>query len=314
MRNRGFTSMQQALDTPELRAYWANIRKDSRVLEVEPEKTVFRCEMCADMGQVKFDVPVRDPRFGKMFPCPNPHCPIMQEQRDRRYATLCRLSQIPEAYLDVSFDLWANTSDDSMAGKWDALGAALAFVHARDINFKFSMAEAAAHVGLDVQDYANDTFRRNSIVYAGINGVGKTSLAISIARYLLDKGIQVVYARFASVLDAMKERFDADKSTNEDGYGETAAQVARTFAEAPVLILDEFGLAQTSAWAKKEAEQLVNARYTAQRPTIFTTNLDFERLGDTWGLTTAHRVHAMAHWITVSGIELRYRGGNRISR
>ena len=67
-------------------------------------------------------------------------------------------------------------------------------------------------------------------------------------------------------------------------------------------------------WAKKEAEQLVNARYTAQRPTIFTTNLDFEKLGDVWGLTTAHRIHAMAHWITVSGTELRYRGGNRVSR
>jgi DNA replication protein DnaC len=50
--------------------------------------------------------------------------------------------------------------------------------------------------------------------------------------------------------------------------------------EAPLLILDDLGTQSSTPWAQEKLFQLINHRYTAQLPTVVTTNLPLEELGE----------------------------------
>jgi len=56
---------------------------------------------------------------------------------------------------------------------------------------------------------------------------------------------------------------------NSVGYDELFELVRN----APVLILDDFGVQSSTPWAEEKLFQLLNHRYGAQLPTVFTTNL-----------------------------------------
>lgn len=291
---------------PEAQAYFRELRAHGaqmRTLEVD---TPPACETCGGMGFVRADLPVDHALFGKTFPCPNPHCSTLKELRDARYAKLCTLAQIPAEYQALTFAEWDTLLEypEWIEGKRGALGAARAFVEAADVGFKFTLDTAAGYAGVEVPEF--DSGRKCSIVYSGKNGVGKTSLAVSIARALLDSGHAVVYVRLMEFLDALKERFEKKAEYELGGDAEDEAGVMRTYQQAPVLIIDEFPAEKTD-WRRERVEQLINYRYTHQLPTIITTNLDADSLTAIWGMTTGHRIQAMSHWIAVEGRELRQR-------
>lgn len=290
--------------SPAARAYWADLHgerpKAAAVVEDAPV-----CATCDGLGYIRYDVPANHVLFGKLVRCPNAQCPTVRAQQQMRYERLTRKSQIPAMYQSLTFAAWNSLAKkpERMEGKWDALGAALAFVAAREQNFMFTLADAAAQVNLDVE--TGTRAARNSIVFAGPNGVGKTSLAVSIAQELLALGVPTVYVRLAEFFDALKAQFNRD-----DG---DEAEVLKVYQEAPVLVIDEFA-AQVTEWRRERAEQLVNYRYTHQLPTIITTNIASENFPDVWGLILGHRVQAMTHWIVMGGIELRPRRAAKASR
>lgn len=300
--------------SPEALAYFRDLRErgaQKRTLETVAELT---CETCGGVGfVVAANVPHDHPYFGRPIPCPAPSCPTLKELRDARYAKLCTLAQIPAEYQSLTFAQWEDLSrfPDAIAGKRGALGAAYAFVEAAEYDFKFTLDTAAELAGVEVPEF--DSGRKCSIVYSGKNGVGKTSLAVSIARALLDSGYAVVYVRLMEFLDALKERFEKKDAYELGGDAEDEAGVMRTYQQAPVLIIDEFPAEKTD-WRRERVEQLINYRYTHQLPTIITTNLDADTLTMLWGMTTGHRIQAMSHWIEVGGMELRPRAGKWESR
>jgi len=46
--------------------------------------------------------------------------------------------------------------------------------------------------------------------------------------------------------------------------------------EAPLLVLDDLGAQQTSAWAEEKLYQLLNHRHLQRKPTIVTTNRELK--------------------------------------
>lgn len=293
--------------SPEAQAYFRELRERGALKLMLTAEQAPACETCGGVGfVVPENLPYDHPLFSKPMPCPAPDCPTLKELRDTRYAKLCTLAQIPAEYQSLTFAEWEILEQypEWINGKRGALGAARAFIEAAEYGFKFTLFEAAEIAGVEVPEF--DSGRKCSIVYSGPNGVGKTALAVSIARAGLDRGYSVVYVRLMEFLDALKERFEKKDSYELGGDAEDEAGVMRTYQQAPILIIDEFPAERTD-WRKERVEQLVNYRYTHQLPTIITTNLDAKTLTDIWGLTTGHRIQAMSHWIEVGGKELRPR-------
>ena len=293
-------------------------RKYAQLLATLPEAEQLdetpTCAVCGGLGYVRYELPVGHPDFGKLLRCPDKNCPTVAANRKARYERLSKSSQIPAMYRDLTFAAWERLAQrpEKMQGKWDALGAALAFVDAREKQYMFTLAEAAQRVNLTAET-GTGRAQRNSIVFSGPNGVGKTSLAVSIAQELIGLGVPTVYVRLAEFFDAIKERFKKKKEYELGGDAEDEAELLRLYQEAPVLVIDEFA-AQVTDWRRERAEQLVNYRYTHQMPTIITTNIESADFPDIWGLILGHRVQAMAHWIVMGGDELRPRKAARTSR
>ena len=265
------------------------------------------CPTCGGMGYVRADLPVGHPQFGQLFPCPNPNCPILSQQRQARYAKLCTLAQIPDGYQDLTFGRWwdlyqldqasADNEPKWLAGKLHAFGAALAFAAARDRGYQFTLDEAAAQVGAAVPEF--DFGQRCALALYGAPGLGKTSLAVSIARELLDQNHPAVYIQLRQFFDQLKKTFEDDALEDED-------EVLKRYQQAPVLIIDEFGVDVTD-WRKQRAYDLVNYRYANRLPTVLTTNYTIDELTTAWGMPIGSRLQAAYHWIGMSGFELRTR-------
>ena len=305
--NKPPTLAELMRDNPEAKAYWSKV-----VGSIEPyQAETPHCKTCDGLGYVRAALPVGHPQFGQLFPCPGENgreCPVVAHQRRERYDKLNMAAQIPAGYQALTFDNWRELAQypEYMEGKQDAYGAALAFVAARGDGYHFSMDDAAEMVDLDTPEI--DTGKRNSIVYYGAPGLGKTSLAVSIARYLLDNGEAVVYVQLTQFFDALKKTFAEDAAEDED-------DVLRRYQQPPVLVIDEFHVdAGKTDWRRGRAYDLINYRYSNQLPTVITTNYSDAQIETAWGEPTAHRMEAMAHWIELTGMELRRREPVRRSR
>lgn len=298
---------------------------------------VLVCETCGNLGVV--NIPGRLSATGdwvsnQLVPCTNPNCPKRAEQQREHSVRLSLQAQLPEEYAALTFDSWeALIVNDpaAMRGKWNAWSAAKAFINAADRNFMFNLTDAAQLADekltelrrnprrrdLYPEPYPNydalDMGEKNSIVLTGVNGVGKTSLASAITGALLDQHIPALYARTADLLAAIRHTFDKTQKQAAERFdwGETEEAIMTTFQQIPVLLLDEFGISQYTEWNRGMIEQLVRYRYSHHKATIFTTNLGYDEMAHEarWDKATGHAVHGMAHFVQVSGTELRRRNG-----
>lgn len=107
------------------------------------------------------------------------------------------------------------------------------------------------------------------LLFCGTVGSGKTYLACSIANALIEEYmIPIKIRNFAQIInDLQKSSFDLDKNA----YIESLTNVA-------VLILDDLGIERDTSYAKEQVYNIVNSRYLKRKPTIFTTNLPYEKI------------------------------------
>lgn len=120
-----------------------------------------------------------------------------------------------------------------------------------------------------VKEYEQMKKENIGLLFCGTVGSGKTYLACCIANALIeDYMIRVKIRNFAQIInDLQKSGFDLDK--NE--YIESLTNVS-------VLILDDLGIERDTSYAKEQVYNIVNSRYLKQKPTIFTTNLPYEKI------------------------------------
>jgi len=95
----------------------------------------------------------------------------------------------------------------------------------------------------------------------GVNGDGKTALACAIAKGLLDEGVRVRYQSLAGLRQGW---FDSEDS--------------KLSCRVPVLVLDDIGKDISDFWGQC-LFYLIDERYTAELPTIFTSNFSIGELG-----------------------------------
>jgi DNA replication protein DnaC len=198
--------------------------------------------ICEGLGVVSYNVPIDDPRFGKLFRCPNNPVEMDTDRQDR----LRRISNL-DAYKDKSFYNFqidnATLKPSERETLLNALNVAARFAEKPD----------------------------GWLLLEGTYGCGKTHLAAAVGNLRLEKGDMVLFITTPDLLDHLRSTFGP---SSEAGYDETFDRVRN----APLLILDDLGAENASPWAQEKLFQLLNHRYSRRLPTVITTNVDLDTL------------------------------------
>ncbi len=182
---------------------------------------------------MRFDVPFGDPDFGQLRECPD-----CQTVASRRVRAMQAMSSLRGKLLTYTFKNFKQVQ-----------GAKAAFVEAQ----KFASAP------------------QGWLVILGPNGNGKTHLAASIANYLLERNVAVIFLNVPDLLDYLRNAFAPRQEWDVSAL--SFEERLDAIKSAPVLILDDFGAESETPWANEKLYQILNYRTDLSLPTVITGNL-----------------------------------------
>ena len=107
---------------------------------------------------------------------------------------------------------------------------------------------------------------RGWLLLTGMNGCGKTHLAVAIINEKLKQGQPAFFAFVPALLDYLRATFSPDSLT---GYDEIFEEVKA----APLLVLDDLGSENSTPWAEEKLYQIIVHRHNGGLPTVITSNL-----------------------------------------
>jgi DNA replication protein DnaC len=103
------------------------------------------------------------------------------------------------------------------------------------------------------------------LLFMGPAGVGKTHLAVSIIKGLIEKGFACIFSESGSLLKEIQDSYNPISKSSE-------LKVLAPIYQADVLVLDELGATVPTDWVRDTMYQIINKRYNENKLTIFTTN------------------------------------------
>lgn len=138
-------------------------------------------------------------------------------------------------------------------------------------------------------------------------GIGKTHLQIAAAKELIKRGFAVLCISDVAFMDELS------KSRAYNDEGESVNKLLGAAIQAPVLVWDDIGKAKPSEFRLDMYYQIINERYKAKRPIIFSSNEDSETLTERIGDAAASRLLGMARGrvFAVEGPDYRLTGGTK---
>ena len=139
---------------------------------------------------------------------------------------------------------------------------------------------------------------KNSLMFYGEPGTGKTALSSAIVKESLKRGHMAWFSRVDDIMAAIRSTF----SRNGEESKFTTEQMIRFFAKVDILAMDEFDMSKISDYDLQQIERIINHRADAHLPTLMTTNLTQEQFKTRWGYRTHSRVVHMAHWVSINGV------------
>lgn len=200
------------------------------------------CPHCGGLGYLRSDLPVGHPDFGRLQVCPCRNKDISQKVRQRLFA----LSHLDELR-HMSFD---NFNPRGRVGLWPQ--------QAESLEHAFNQARRFAE-SLD-----------GWLLLQGDYGCGKTHLAAAIANFAVSLGVPTLFVTVPDLLDSLRYAYQDPEATFEERFEEIRS--------APLLVLDDFGTQNATAWAQEKLFQILNHRYINRLPLVVTTNLVLEEI------------------------------------
>jgi DNA replication protein DnaC len=110
------------------------------------------------------------------------------------------------------------------------------------------------------------------LLFMGPHGSGKTHLAAAIANYRRARGETPAFVVVPDLLDYLRRGFGGDEGRSHDAFDEMKT--------ASLLILDDLDTQTGIPWVRDRLFQLLNYRHTARLPTVITTALSLDDLGE----------------------------------
>ncbi len=133
----------------------------------------------------------------------------------------------------------------------------------------------------------------NGIYLFGAKGSGKTHVTACIANELLKKCVPVLLTNLFEISKAVK-------STFQNGFHESEQEFFERFEKVSFLIFDDLGVEtftknDRDTWLQTLLFDLINRRYNAKKPTIFSSNYSLNELVNLRGISdrTVDRISEM---------------------
>ena len=147
------------------------------------------------------------------------------------------------------------------------------------------------------RNYA-ETFTRNSgsILMLGRTGLGKTHLSLAIADTVMKKGYSVIYDSAVNILRSIeREHFSREHST----------ETIDLIMDCDLLILDDLGTEYESTFYSSTIYNIINTRLNRSKPTIISTNLDFDGIARRYDERVVSRLTSVYTCLQFSGEDVR---------
>ncbi len=110
------------------------------------------------------------------------------------------------------------------------------------------------------------------LLLQGKNGCGKTHLAAAIANFAVEVGVPTLFITVPDLLDSLRFAYQDPEETFEERF--------EKIRRSNLLVLDDFGTQNATAWAQEKLFQILNYRYVNRLPTVVTTNLSLNQIED----------------------------------
>lgn len=143
------------------------------------------------------------------------------------------------------------------------------------------------------------------LLLMGSVGVGKTHLAVSILKGLIERGFSCKFYEFGGLLKEIQNSYNSVSQTSE-------LTVLEPVFNADILVLDEIGASKATDWVRDTMAHVINTRYNDKKLTVFTTNyLDQtsndreETLEDRIGVRLRSRLYEMSKTLVIKGDDFR---------
>ena len=108
------------------------------------------------------------------------------------------------------------------------------------------------------------------LLLEGAYGCGKTHLAAAIANEAVDRGTPTLFITVPDLLDSLRFAYSDPETTFETRFEDVR--------NVRLLVLDDFGTQNATAWAQEKLFQIINYRYINKLPTLITTNLILDEI------------------------------------
>lgn len=146
-------------------------------------------------------------------------------------------------------------------------------------------------------EHAKEMRENNIGLYIyGDNSSGKTYLTACICNELLWQGYRCIYTNLATILSEIRSSYD--------GQGMGECELLNRLQAYDFAFIDDLGKefigreynASSSKWAEEKLFEVINARYNAQKPTVFSSNYEISALASELRLDKAiiERINEMA--------------------
>ncbi|MBE6840993.1 MAG: DNA replication protein DnaC [Ruminococcus sp.] len=135
-----------------------------------------------------------------------------------------------------------------------------------------------------------------SILMFGRTGLGKTHLSLSIANVVLSKGYSVIYDSAINILRKIeREHFGRDNSND----------TLSLILDCDLLILDDLGTEYETPFYSSVIYNIINTRLGGNKPTIISTNLDYEGIERRYDERVVSRLCAVYTCLEFKGEDIR---------
>lgn len=257
---------------------------------LQTEKLQYKCQQCKDRGYI-----IKAWEGGGLAT----ECPCQERKRlAKRFVS----AMIPEEFRRATFQDY-KVENQAQKALYDAAAAYLQEFGQDDFGVnKGNSLGFIAVVGesrlkaLPAAERIKAKRRHNNC------GLGKTHLQMAIARELISRGHTVLCVSD----DSLMEELMSAKMEAVEEYNKRIHDIINV----PVLVWDDIGKSNPSEAKRAAYFHIINERYKAKRPIIYSSNEDVETLSDRIGDAAASRLLGMSKGriVRVEGPDYRLGG------